>query len=89
MSHSHWSLALPLIVLPDISPRIVTGRKTLSSMFPLNFNVATRPELLPSPRPYTGRRCWQADEGRRERLTGRSDPQANSGAQSFQERKAA
>jgi hypothetical protein len=24
-------LALPLIVLPDISPRIVTGRKTLSS----------------------------------------------------------
>ena len=62
------TLALPLIVLPDISPRIETGRKTPSRMVSPIVNLAKRAltaATAPSPRHYTGRRCRQADEGQR------------------------
>ncbi len=85
LSHKHSRPALPLIVLPDISPRIVTGRKTLSSVFSPIFEEATRVQLHPFPHHYTGRRC----RGAARTLIDHSNTPANSGAQSFQERKAA
>ncbi|AZN96603.1 hypothetical protein EJ066_04480 [Mesorhizobium sp. M9A.F.Ca.ET.002.03.1.2] len=61
--------APPLIVLPDISPRIVTGRKTLSpKISPTPSGVERGAKLAASPfSPFTGRRCRQADEGQRRR----------------------
>jgi hypothetical protein len=43
-----FSVALPLIALPGISPRIVTGRKTLWSMF---SPIATVAKVVPALRP--------------------------------------
>lgn len=62
--------ALPLTYLPASSPRIVTGRGTLSStVLPIinSAEVAPGPQPVPSPRHYAGRRCRQADEKPRER----------------------
>jgi len=43
INRNYWPSALPLIVLPDISPRIVTGRKRLaanSAPFPQRLLLA-------------------------------------------------
>ncbi|WP_292663824.1 hypothetical protein, partial [Mesorhizobium sp.] len=56
---NRFRFALPLIALPGISPRVMTGRKTpVLKLSPIT-NVAEKAPRLrpaPSPRHYTGRR---------------------------------
>ncbi|ESY56646.1 hypothetical protein X744_04110 [Mesorhizobium sp. LNJC372A00] len=60
-------LAPPLIALPGISPRIVTGRKKLvaASALVLQRWRLAKPATTASFAPFTRRRWRQPDEGRR------------------------